>query len=697
MYSKRLQKMTVMLIMVSLITSMFLTMGTPNSVYAEEDTTLFAGGEGTLENPFKIATADNLRNVSIPGPGAYFQQVANIGLTGNWTPIGSFSGIYDGASFTIENLTISSPDSFIGLFSNITSGAVLENMRLESFNITATGDNAFVGGLVGIINAGATVKNSSSNGVITITNLNIAGGLTGYNGGNVINSESTSTINSSSTSFSAGSLIGTNAATGMISGSKGSGSINAPDSYNAYLGGLVGSNGGTVSATTSSSMVTGGGAASAGGLVGSNLSGGTVNDSYSAGIVSGKGSAVVGGLIGRNAGNINRSYSTGNAHAGSQGMAGGLVGYKANGNIMNSFSWGNASGDGAVFVGGLVGMNNGGDVSYSYSTGSASGGTDANGGLIGFKQGTGTVSNSYYNNAAATSSYGGVAKSATELKRQTTFTGWDFNAIWRIAEDYTYPSLQWQPYSATEITFMDHRDLTWDSIKGANSVKEAVIEDLVLPTSGAAGSTITWSVPSGVGLIDTSTGKVTRATDDDHAVILTAAVSRSGGQTILKDFSLIILEAPNNKPIRQSNVNETANATVSVNTPYELNLSEIFEDADGDPLSYKVSVNGAQAIAADTSYTYTPISAGLVTLVFTASDEESDSDDTYTVSLRANSVPVRQADVNATDEAVVTVNTPYTLDLSTIFEDADSNTLSYKVSVDGEAATAAAAAYTFTP
>ncbi|BBI35882.1 S-layer homology domain-containing protein [Cohnella abietis] len=697
MYRKGLNKMTVMLIVVSIIASLFLTIGTPKSVYAEEDTIHFSGGEGTLENPYKIATVENLRNVTIPGPGVYFQQVANFSLTGDWTPIGSFGGIYDGGGFTIEDLRINSSDGYVGLFSSLLNGAVLENMRLENYSIIATGDNAFVGGLVGLINAGATVRNSSSNGFISFTDPNNVGGLAGYNAGSISNSKSNSTITSSSENFNAGNLVGTNATSGTIIGSSGSGSINSSNSQMAYLGGLVGMNAGTITTSNSSGMVTGGDASSVGGLVGNNyLSSGTINDSYSTGNASGKASAVVGGLAGRNTGNISRSYSTGNVDSGSEGMAGGLVGFKSNGIIDNSFSSGNVVGYGAVFVGGLVGMNGGGDVSYSYSTGSTSGGKDATGGLVGFKQGSGSVTNSYFNNAGAASSPGEVFKSVEKLKQQTTFTGWNFSTIWRIAEGYAYPSLVWQAYSANESIFFDHRDLTWDSIKGTNSIEDEVTGDLTLPTAGAAGSTITWSVSGGVGLIDTSTGKVTRATDDDHTVTLTAAFSRSGGQTLTKDFTLIILEAPNNKPTRISTVNGTANATVSVNTAYTLNLSEIFEDVDGDPLSYKVSVNGAPTIAAAMNYTYTPISAGLVTLVFLASDEESDSDDTYTVSLTVNTVPARKLNIAATTNETVTVNTPYTLNLATIFEDADSNALSYKVSVNGALTIAAAESYTFT-
>ncbi|PQP81559.1 hypothetical protein C0Q44_17740 [Paenibacillus sp. PCH8] len=685
MYKKRLHQLTIMLILVSFLTSMSVSMGMPQSVSAEEDTTLFAGGEGTLANPYKIASEANFKNITIPAPGTYFQQISNFQITGHWVPIRSFGGIYDGGNLTIEDLTIVSSEdsSSIGLFSTLSSGAVLENIRLENLNINFTGKNSFVGGLVGMINTGATVRNSSSNGSITLTDSNNVGGLTGYNSGSVINSSSTSTIDSNSNSFSAGNLVGTNGTNATISDSISSGTINSPDSTRAYLGGLVGTNAGTINMSSSSSRVTGGETSSVGGLIGFNATDAAVNDSYSTGQASSQASSVVGGLAGRNSGNINRSYSKGNASVGVQGMAGGLVGYKSNGNITNSYSSGNAIGYNATFVGGLIGMNDGGDVSYSYSIGSASGGNDANGGLIGYKQGNGIISDSYYNNDINSNSFGGVGKSATDLKKQATFAGWEFNTLWRVVEGYTYPSFQWQPFSPDEIIFMDHRDLTWDSIKGTNLAENEVTGDLILPITGAKGSTINWTVTGQTGLIDTSSGKVTRASDDDHAVILTAAVTHPGGQMLTKDFYLIVIEAPNNKPVRQKDVVSTTSATVTINSTYELDLSKIFEDADQDPLTYKVSINGAQAISAAKNYTYTPTSAGLVSLVFTASDGESDSDDTYTVNLTGNSIPVRQASVHETDEVLVTVNTPYTLDLATIFEDADSNVLNYKVSVNG--------------
>ena len=77
---------------------------------------------------------------------------------------------------------------------------------------------------------------------------------------------------------------------------------------------------------------------------------------------------------------------------------------------------------------------------------------------------------------------------------------------------------------------------------------------------------------------------------------------------------------------------EGAEAGVTLRDEYTIDLSAIFTDADGDELTYMVSVNGAAPVAAEASYRYTAVLVGTTTLVFTASDGEKTSAP-YTVTL----------------------------------------------------------------
>lgn len=111
----------------------------------------------------------------------------------------------------------------------------------------------------------------------------------------------------------------------------------------------------------------------------------------------------------------------------------------------------------------------------------------------------------------------------------------------------------------------------------------------------------------------------------------------------------------NTAPALKAGVDSSATATTTVDTAWTLNLADIFEDADNDPLTYKVSVNGAAPVDADVNYSYTPTEAGkTTTLVFTASDGKADSP-TYTVTLTATAAEVSYA-ITATVEGSYIVN-----------------------------------------
>ena len=106
----------------------------------------------------------------------------------------------------------------------------------------------------------------------------------------------------------------------------------------------------------------------------------------------------------------------------------------------------------------------------------------------------------------------------------------------------------------------------------------------------------------------------------------------------------------NTAPALKAGVDSSATATTTVDTAWTLNLADIFEDADNDPLSYKVSVNGAAPVDADANYSYKPTKAGeTTTLVFTANDGKADSP-TYTVTLTATAVSEVTYAITATVE-----------------------------------------------
>ncbi|MBE5988407.1 MAG: hypothetical protein E7250_11835 [Paenibacillaceae bacterium] len=158
------------------------------------------------------------------------------------------------------------------------------------------------------------------------------------------------------------------------------------------------------------------------------------------------------------------------------------------------------------------------------------------------------------------------------------------------------------------------------------------------------------------------------------------------------------VKAANTPPVRQDDINEVVPESIAVNKPYTINLHTIFQDNEGDYLTYKVKVNGGAEETADADYSFKPTSAGTYMLEFKANDGSVDSTETYTVILTAvNTIPNRKIDIGAAANENITVNTNYALNLSTIFEDENLDTLNYKVKVDGGTQTAADKDYTFVP
>lgn len=133
-------------------------------------------GNGTEENPYIIATAEELAglaynvNNAVSGDGntvesertgyysvykdTYFKLANDIDLTGsNWTPIGAtgtnfFDGCFDGDSHVIKNLTMTEKYNRMALFGRTGTNVVIKNLGLEGVTIeyiNVTGSNRVTG------------------------------------------------------------------------------------------------------------------------------------------------------------------------------------------------------------------------------------------------------------------------------------------------------------------------------------------------------------------------------------------------------------------------------------------------------------------------------------------------------------------------------------------------------------------------
>ncbi len=258
---------------------------------------LFAGGSGTIAEPWQIATIEHLYNIRYylgeEHTDKYFIQIEDIDFEGSdfiigegWEPIGNpfevFQGNYDGNNKIIENLMINRPDdSNVGLFGYIRN-ATIENLGIVNADVTA---GSKVGALIGGAGSNNVVYNCYSTGTVTAISID-AGGLIGISDAYVNQCYSTANV-----------------------------------SAGTYVGGLIGANDGEIVQSYSTGDVSG--TIRVGGLVGEND--GTITNSYSTGSVSGsEESQSIGGLVGINAGEIIDCYSTG--HVSGDNAVGGLVG-----------------------------------------------------------------------------------------------------------------------------------------------------------------------------------------------------------------------------------------------------------------------------------------------------------------------------------------------------------------------------------
>ena len=418
-------------------------------------------GSGTVANPYRVASSDDLNAVR-NCPSSAFIQTQNISLSGDWTPIGttavSFTGDYDGDGFSITGLRLieaSLPSGEpAGLFGRA-QGAAIRDLRISGGQaVVARGDTGL---LVGSCEE-CQISSVEITGSVTGAATNV-GGLAGRLSGE------TSIVSQSS---SAAAVVGELRTGGLI--------------------GLV-TMGAIVSDTCATGSVTG--TRRVGGLVGDAAVSALLFQTCATGSVTG--TRYVGGLVGWLAGGddrdmpvpgqvafIYRSFASGNVSATDsvRASAGGLAG--ANSStivdptdpqdvaIMDSYATGSVTGVGVV--GGLIGESgDNGITKNSYAVGAVTGA--ANNSTGGFEGNAAVLveqwyASTYWNieTTGRTFGVGGSGAVATglnlatitgltsaQMRSSSSFSGWDFTTVWGYQCGVsTTPELRWANPLATE-------------------------------------------------------------------------------------------------------------------------------------------------------------------------------------------------------------------------------------------------------
>jgi formylglycine-generating enzyme required for sulfatase activity len=456
----------------------------------------FAGGAGSAEDPYLIATAEHLDAIR-HHLTAHFRLTADIDLgvapwnegTG-WEAIGGsssasrFRGSLDGAGYTLSNLRISrSGTTYQGLFAYL-DGAEVRNLRINEAVVEGArysgilagyllgsvvedveivdgqmlGTGADTGGLVGYaqsesrlarVAVEATVQGTTRVGGVIgdlrdseLTDVVFTGTVEAsgnYAGGIAGNSQDSSFLRISSQATVTGTVDYVGGLFGQASTSQiDRSTAQATVSGRRYVGGVAGSTSSGVIQRTYFAGEVSASSADSGGLVGY-ASNTTLTHVGSDATVNGTSS--VGGLLGsKNSGTLRLAWSRGSVH-GSGSEVGGLVGRRTgtSGTPIIAESYSHAEVSGASSVGGLTGNWSSGVIQRSFSTGSVTGTGSNVGGLNGRG---GTVVDGFWDveTSGRSASAGGTGLTTAQMRQQASFEpGFDFANIWQIEEGAGYP------------------------------------------------------------------------------------------------------------------------------------------------------------------------------------------------------------------------------------------------------------------
>ncbi len=381
---------------------------------------------------------------------------------------------------------------------------------------------------------------------------------------------------------------------------------------------------------------------------------GSVANAYSGGVVGKATLAELSGITARVDVTVHRTN-------GSWSYLGGVAGYADNGTkIINCANEGDITG--YTYTGGVAGyLANGSTVTGSSNSGTIAGNTYS-GGIAGYMP-AGTAT---YGINAITNSYN------TGLIQNNAGTAGGITSYITAGNNDYQKNVVAQCFSTGAVTGTTQIGAAIGYVANAN----VVVSDLFYLEG-------TYSV--GIGsIIGTGNQTATSLSAEElKAESLVRLLNAGAGAKVFNiggEHPLLAWQGgtpTNMAPTLKAGVEASVSADVTVGSPYSLNLASIFEDGDGDALTYFVKVGDGEFTALDSaSYSYTPAGPGAYTLVFKANDGKADSADTYTVALDALPEPITVS-ASAPVTAMTKIGVAYVLNLNTLFIDHTGAGLTY--------------------
>ena len=555
-------------------------LGEPSSVWDGSIADVFADGDGSEEDPYRIKTAKQLAlfaylvNDGVDFSDEYIVLENDIVLNditkdkwilnaNKWKPIGisgDFRGTFDGRGYSVSGVYIDEGAENSGLFA--TNSGIIKNVGVTEAYIKGSNN---VGGVVGF-NKG-TIDGCFFDG--TVTGNSAVGGVVGSNEYTVINS------------YNSGTVIGSTDVGGVLGVSEQeiptiSACYNSGRVLGAFrTGGIVGSfphvqlercyNLGDIN-----------GCLAVGGIVGA-ADYSYLAYCYNTGSVSGWN--YVAGIVGDGYYcYLNESYNKGEISG--DYYVGGLMGENSFGSISDGYNAGRISG--AYYVGGIVGSGYLNNIERNYNIGTVSGDhSNSYGALVGGEYECNFFDNYYLDSSApGSNSIYYTALTETQMRNQDSFEGFDFEAIWDIGPeaDYPYPTLRnltvtpAEPIAVTGVS-LDKTSLTVKVGKTASLIATVKPEN-------ASDKAVTWtSDDETIATVDNS-GLVTAVSPGTVTITVTTADGGFFDSCIVTVEPNVVTEITIDKPTLTLKAGGTGKLTAVVEPADAENNDIIWETSD---------------------------------------------------------------------------------------------------------------------